>query len=91
LCNGVNDLKDATTLLVYPNPFSKYFTIATENNFRKGKVFIYDMMGREVRNFELPNEKTFRVNIPELSAGIYSLNIIYSNGESVQKRVIKME
>jgi PKD repeat protein len=91
LCNGVNDMNDAETLVVYPNPFNKDFTITTESNFPKGKILIYDMMGKEVKNFELSNEKIFRVNVPELSAGIYSLNIIYSNGESVQKRVIKME
>jgi len=72
-----------TSITIYPNPTENTFTIHINNDtFEKG--IIYNNLGQEVTEI-----KTNKVNVSNLSAGIYFTKIFTENGKTVIKKIIK--
>jgi len=69
---------------VYPNPAQNVLTI---NSKAKGMVHIYNNMGVLVKTIEKKSNSE-RINIAELNAGIYFINIVSANGSQTKKVII---
>ncbi len=81
-----NDLLDAISL--YPNPTRDFINIDNTSNANLKGIAIYDMNGRLIKQVEATNSNNQRINISDLSSGVYMLHL--SNDElSIVKRVIK--
>ncbi len=89
VCTEIKLVSDPGSITIFPNPFSNSFSVISENNFSKGKIFMYDILGREVKQLNLPGEGTLIVTDAELTHGVYFLRIVYENGNSISKRLIK--
>lgn len=63
------ELLELNKLKVYPNPFSNYFIIETENN---GNVVIYNLSGKAMFNIHLQTGNN-RIDASGLPSGIYLL------------------
>lgn len=67
-------------LSIYPNPTSGLLTIDSKENYTA--YFIYNLLGRLLKNGEIENKK---INISELSSGVYTLKLVGNKGESIRK------
>jgi len=90
LCNGINNIETAGSIAVYPNPFSSSLYVATDKNLSGAEILIHDILGKVVKRIDCTGEKSLSINSSELTQGIYSLSIIYSSGERVEQRIVKM-
>lgn len=72
---------------VYPNPTTGIVTVS-HNDASINAVSISDLNGRTVKSIKLSGETTSQINISDLSAGVYMMNISSDKG-SVTKKIIK--
>jgi len=71
---------------VYPNPATNFVTVSNENAL-VNSVAIIDMNGRAVKTVKFDGVAQAQVNISELSAGIYLMNISSDKGTTTKKIV----
>lgn len=82
---GVADARTVGDASITPNPASDFVTIKTKLTINS--VDILDLNGRKVlNNLSLKNDK---IDIRELSSGVYMLKINYKEGLSTTKKIIK--
>lgn len=82
---GVADARTVGDASITPNPASDFVTIKTKLTI--DSVDILDLNGRKVlNNLSLNNDK---IDIRELSSGVYMLKINYKEGLSTTKKIIK--
>ena len=72
---------------VYPNPFQSVLSVATEKMAQS--VCVFDIYGRMMREQPVA-ELQFDLDLSDLSAGIYMLQIDYGDSRSIQ-RILKAE
>ena len=72
--NWPTAIEDISSLgiVVYPNPTKNTITIETRLEI---KIEVYDIMGRLL----IEEENTKRLDLSDLSNGLYNLSIIYNN------------
>jgi hypothetical protein len=91
-CVGLQELYFLNSLFyLYPNPALNEFTIefANTTNFTKPKeIKMIDVLGREVKTLLIEN-KTQKINIEELSNGVYYLQLQTPSGVKVIKKLVK--
>jgi hypothetical protein len=72
---------------VYPNPNSGMFTILfTTNADQKASIIISNIVGQEIKNFQIPTNKSIDVEINQ-GPGIYFISATTGN-ETVTKKVL---
>jgi len=76
---GINEFEQNTSFMIYPNPINSKFKIQNSKFFGLATVKVLDLIGNEVKRFELLNEKA-EIDISELNSGIYFLNIETEKG-----------
>ncbi len=85
------ELAEGYLFKLYPNPASNEITIAFNNeaDFTKPKELkIINVLGREVKTLLIEN-KTQKINIEELSNGVYYLQLQTPSGVKVIKKLVK--
>ncbi|MCB0448373.1 MAG: T9SS type A sorting domain-containing protein [Gelidibacter sp.] len=86
---GVPEVSLASpTVTVYPNPVKHILNLSVSNNLDVSKVDIMDINGRLVKTIALNNISNKQIDVSELNAGMYLLNI-YSNEGKITKKIIK--
>ncbi|MDQ3190238.1 MAG: T9SS type A sorting domain-containing protein, partial [Bacteroidota bacterium] len=92
MVTGINDLKNAYTLDVFPNPTSDVFTVKFDsdqsNNFN---IRLVDMQGRVLENDNLNQfsgiyQKTF--DIRNYASGVYTMQIVTDKGVITRRIVL---
>ena len=84
ITTGVNEVIDASTD-IYPNPANNFLNIVS-NSIGINTISIYNLHGQEVLNNKV-NGNQIRLNISELSNGVYIMDI-RSNDASVKRKLI---
>lgn len=85
-CITVPELKSENKdLIVYPNPNNGSFFIHSEKNYH---IRIVDVLGKDVRIFELNEHNNWHVLINDLNTGVYFLVDSEAMSHTVQKIVI---
>lgn len=77
---------NTNTFKVYPNPSATGYVNITSANDAVTSVAVYDILGKEVLNNTLDND---RLNVSSLQAGVYILKISQNNASVTKKLVIK--
>jgi len=72
---------------VYPNPANNLVTVSNNGNIQINKVSITDINGRTVKSTNYNGVTETQVNISELNAGIYFMNIDTNEGTATKKIV----
>ena len=85
---GKSDFEAAAKFAVYPNPTTGMVTISNDNNSTLQSVTISDLNGRTVKTLKLNGESTSQINIADLAAGVYMMNIASDQG-SITKKIVK--
>jgi hypothetical protein len=73
---------------VYPNPASNIVTVSNSGNIQINKVAVKDINGRTVKTLNIEGVSETNVDISDLNAGIYFMNIDTNEGIAI-KRIIK--
>lgn len=73
---------------VYPNPSNDVLNIENTANALMQDISITDMNGRVVKTAKLNGESSVKLNISDLTTGIYMMTIVSDKG-SVAKKIIK--
>ena len=86
LGESINEL--SSSINIYPNPVENELFIATE--VRVEKIAIYDIYGRQTISLQV-NETTSQqvVEVADLEAGVYFVNVVTNAGEIVKRFVKK--
>lgn len=84
---AVIDFEFKNQLKVFPNPTSDIVNIISTTNLVINKLYIYDLNGRLVKS---SNDKNLnKINISELTKGMYLLKVIGAENKSAVFRIIK--
>lgn len=79
---------DANDLIVYPNPSSSIFNIATQN-ITIDSVQVFDVLGKQINvTFNSSNSNNLQLDLTNASTGIYFVKI-KSNNQEVTKKITK--
>jgi hypothetical protein len=70
---------------VYPNPAKDFISIESTDQDQISTVQVFDVLGKEVMNTRIQNN---RLNVSNLSKGMYILKINSVNGNGITKKVI---
>jgi len=73
---------------LYPNPVSDIVMLTNDENIGMEQVAIIDLGGRTLRTYELNQQTGIQLNISDLPAGIYIVNIKTKEGMA-SKKIIK--
>ncbi|HEX8562373.1 MAG TPA: T9SS type A sorting domain-containing protein [Flavobacterium sp.] len=84
---GANDVL-ASKFATYPNPSNGIVTLSNLENIRVSQIQITDLNGRTVKTLSVSDASAdIQVNIADLSAGVYMMNIDSDQGKAVKKIV----
>jgi Secretion system C-terminal sorting domain len=75
-------------IVTYPNPVLNIVTIANTDNLNIKSISIADLNGRVIKTKNVDNVSEIKMNISDLSSGVYLMNINASEG-SIVKKIIK--
>lgn len=83
---AVNDNQLASKLNVFPNPASNVVNVTNDNALITG-ISITDLNGRIVKQNNVQNLSKVELNISDLSAGVYMMNVTSDKGTATKKIV----
>ncbi len=86
---NIDDNTLESLLSVYPNPISDSFTIELATDHSKVTVKLYSIVGELILQREIENQ-LLKVDVSDLSTGIYLLEITDSKANRVIKRLSKL-
>ncbi|EDP71187.1 hypothetical protein FBALC1_01847 [Flavobacteriales bacterium ALC-1] len=82
---GTNDF-NSINLKLFPNPTSIGFVNITSSNEEALNVQVFDILGKQVRNETLINNK---LDVSNLKSGVYIVRITQNNASTTKKLVVK--
>ena len=85
---SVSNIDLSHSISIYPNPALDFVTLENNSNTELEGVKIYDISGRLLQDVVITNSFNHRINIANLSTGIYMFHI-YGEHSSTIKKVIK--
>ena len=85
--DGIENPEEMTVYVtVWPNPASSIINVKGDG---VEDVFVYNSMGYLVMSIVVPDSDSYtKIDASSLDSGIYFLNIVSSNGNSVLKKVV---
>ena len=86
---GIDGAKDITMTMA-PNPVvrgQQVTVVVSESNLQGAIATVYDAQGRQVENIEVKNS-SFNIQTSNLTAGIYTVRIVLSDGRMATKKVV---
>ena len=81
---GVDEINLTSTIQLYPNPATTYFQISSDENIIG--VEIFNLNGKKIVE---ENSYQDKINIEELSSGVYFVSIKTDQGATVEKLIIQ--
>ena len=89
---GLDDINVANNInvLIYPNPAKDKAKISIDNLNSKADIFIYDIMGKEVKREVIAKEtKELELNISDLNRGVYNIRIVNERIDMTKKLIVQ--
>lgn len=87
--SSTQNLRLKNNLKIYPNPFENFISIDNQNDESIQQIEIFNMMGQKLKSFNKSILNLTKIELTDLSQGIYIVNIHFDNGEMVSKRIMK--
>lgn len=84
---GLDELKDQSNYVIFPNPFSDQLFIESANS-SYSRFEVYDLSARMLRASSMHNGKAV-VELGSLPSGVYIIRLINDSGQFDQQKVIK--
>ena len=87
VCTGIENI-NSTIFSILPNPAQDYVVIENTGANLPGAINLYDMVGRQVISQPFTEVKT-TLNIHQLPAGLYLLNITQGDSKVASFKIVK--
>ena len=87
---GVSEIT-VNNFKLYPNPTNEFSTLSFNDNAKMHNVNIIDIAGKVVRSYNNYESSTLKIERNELKAGIYFVNIVNSNNQTVTMKLMIQE
>lgn len=81
---SVPNFNSLNKIIVYPNPTENFIYIHTKEAV--SKIEIYDILGKK---YEVNNIEKYKIDVTYLTKGIYTIKVLYLNGELSQTKFVK--
>lgn len=85
-----SEISEKLTLKAYPNPVSDILNVSVDNASIIRDIMVMDMNGRVVQNSTSVNVNQAEINMKELAAGIYLINVTDDNGNRGFAKITKI-
>jgi hypothetical protein len=85
---ATNDVPNKEIVTIFPNPTSDKVTVQVTKPIEA--ITLYDINGRMVKK-EISTAQTINMDISNLNTGFYVLKVSFKDGNSISRKVIKME
>ncbi|MGO4773475.1 alpha-amylase family glycosyl hydrolase [Flavobacterium sp. W22_SRS_FK3] len=82
---AIEDFEKGTSVSLYPNPVSNYFTL----NVAAAKVEVYAITGQIVKSFTTNENPDFQFGVSDLKSGLYIVKALEANGKIQVVKLIK--
>ena len=79
--------KNAPQVILYPDPAHSYIYIKSNLDLRSGYIEMYDTEGRKCKKLYI-TDQNIGIDISDLAQGMYTVNLIYSSGQNIFKKMI---
>ncbi|WP_269686657.1 DUF1501 domain-containing protein [Flavobacterium lacustre] len=87
---SVNEFKNTSEVIVYPNPTSEIITVNAPNNNEIYTILIHSIDGKFIGKYRNPlNSSQFSINVENLPSGFYTLKIETTNGNFSKKVIVR--
>ena len=71
---------------IYPNPSSSLIRLSVKDSLAIKELKIYDLLGK---SFSFDTDNNTYIDVNNLSDGIYILELSFTNGNTITKKIIK--
>ena len=71
---------------IYPNPSSSFIRLSVKDSLDIKELKIYDLLGK---SFSFDTDNNTYIDVNNLSDGIYILELSFTNGNTITKKIIK--
>lgn len=89
-CVGINEIDKGLVVSVYPNPNNGIFNLnVSATQAQNATITITDAIGKEVFNKQVSIGADQSVSVPQLSKGIYTINLKGEKGRAVSRVVVE--
>ena len=86
---GIDDM-NTSSLQVFPNPADAQVTVVTgSEKYENGRILIFNSQGSIVKNVQTNGETTIRINVSDLTSGLYFLKLESGIKSATTRIVIK--
>lgn len=87
---GINDqIITKADMSIYPNPANSAINVAVRSPYYElQSISLYDVTGRLVRTETVSGTNNYTIERKNIDAGVYFLNVAFSNGEQANTKVI---
>lgn len=85
---GHSHISSSSTFNVYPNPSAGGYNLDISPDLLNSQLTIYDVQGRTVFHAKIEQQNP-QINIPALAKGMYYIQLITPQGESLEKTIVK--
>ena len=79
--------KNKMEIKVFPNPFHGKITIFSKKGLKNATVSVSSASGRILKTYQIPEVTSFEIDMEKSPAGIYFLEVIQQNRQTVAKMV----
>ncbi len=80
---GIPFINKQSTSQIYPNPFSTQAILTLQGTYNNPSLFIYNLLGQEVRSIPVGTSKEVTIPRSNLPAGMYFYKLIDENKEVI--------
>jgi hypothetical protein len=88
IVNSYDEISKHNTFTISPIPANDYIEINSSSDFKE--VEIFDLKGRKVNSFTNTNNNQKLLSIHNLVTGVYYTKILFSDGSSQVKKIMKI-
>ena len=85
----IRDTKDNSSLIIYPNPAVDVVTIQNSRNSIETHIVIFDIRGKIIMENKFYNQNSMKMNISDLTTGIYLVKIQTDKKVETKKLLIR--
>lgn len=90
LCSiGIYETTSENIFSLFPNPANNYFDLFSNHLIIKGEIQLFNILGKMVLKENLDNESEIRINIKNISDGIYFVKVIDRENHFCKQLIIE--
>ncbi len=86
---GIDDMSTGS-LKVFPNPADEQITVVSgSEKYENGRIFLFNSQGSMVKSIQTNGETSIRINVSDLTSGLYFLKLESGSKSATTRIVIK--